>query len=102
MNRTIVLQSNMHDHKSFRCDHAFRSTASQEDIYTYSIKDYVKEMGQDLVVLAYGTTGSGKTYTMFNESSLNKSYSSSPRAGGKSDGLAFQALKTSSISKNAW
>ena len=95
--QTVVLQSNMHDHKSFRCDNAFRSIASQEEVFTHSIKEHVNKMGQDLVVLAYGTTGSGKTYTMFNESGLKKKESSSssqsPRAGGKSDGLAFQALR---------
>lgn len=92
--QTVVLQSNMHDHKSFRCDHAFRSISSQEDVYMHSIKDFVKKMDQDLVVLAYGTTGSGKTYTMFNESSLKKvSPSSSSGVGEKSDGLAFQALR---------
>ncbi|XP_062399586.1 kinesin-like protein KIF27 [Sardina pilchardus] len=51
---------------AFPCDLAFGPTVSQEHVYGSSVKPLVASFfaGKDVTVLAYGQSGSGKTYTL--------------------------------------
>lgn len=51
---------------AFPCDLAFGPTVSQEHVYSYSVKPLLASFfaGKDVTVLAYGQSGSGKTYTL--------------------------------------
>ena len=52
--------------KSFTFNYVFSPAISQEDFYNTSVKDMVKNIfeGYNVNLLAYGRTGSGKTYSM--------------------------------------
>ncbi|CAG0879733.1 unnamed protein product [Darwinula stevensoni] len=52
--------------KSFRVTKVFDDSSTQEDVFSWSkyiVQDFVKEKKQG-IVLAYGQTGTGKTYTL--------------------------------------
>ena len=57
--------------KSFRFDVVFDSDSSQSDLFEKSVSDDIIngfiEGGQNVAVLAYGQTGTGKTYTIGTE-----------------------------------
>jgi hypothetical protein len=118
---TVVVKSELYEHKQFRCDRAFSQLASQDMVYAKTIGQDIKrgllERGRDLVVLAYGNTGTGKSFTIFN-SGIDSPASSSgmkqqqgslfgPEAShharrtahdkhygrNQRDGLAFQAME---------
>mmetsp|Transcript_14087 Transcript_14087/g.20814 ORF Transcript_14087/g.20814 Transcript_14087/m.20814 type:complete len:552 (-) Transcript_14087:62-1717(-) len=56
------------DHTTFKFDHAFHETVTNQEVYEYStmpLIDFVCDgSGGRGTVFAYGQTGSGKTYTM--------------------------------------
>jgi len=54
------------DEHIFQFDRAYGGESSQEDVYSESIRPQVQQVlqGGRCSVLAYGATGSGKTYTM--------------------------------------
>ncbi|EGV62403.1 kinesin-domain-containing protein, partial [Yamadazyma tenuis ATCC 10573] len=56
--------------QNFTFDKVFDVSASQSDIYDYSIKDTVNDVlnGYNGTILAYGQTGAGKSYTMLGPS----------------------------------
>ena len=58
----------------FNFDRIFPPTSTQEDIYSFGVKDIIDSVldGYNGTVLAYGQTGSGKTYTMQGEN-INES-----------------------------
>lgn len=62
------------DEHMFDFDHAFGPNSSQEEVYTEAVKPQVGQVlqGARCCVLAYGATGSGKTYTMLGGGSGNR------------------------------
>ena len=54
---------------SFNFDRIFPPSSTQEDIYSFGVKDIIDSVldGYNGTVLAYGQTSSGKTYTMHGE-----------------------------------
>ena len=74
---------------AFPCDFAYGPTVSQESLYCSSIKPLVASFfaGVDVMVLAYGQSGSGKTYTL------------SGRHSGKSQPLLMVKCPTDCDSK---
>ncbi len=53
------------DDKHFTFDNIFRETATQEDVYELVAENVIAAVrGYNSTIFAYGTTGSGKSYTM--------------------------------------
>jgi kinesin family protein 4/21/27 len=59
--------------RHFQFDHAFGPHTPQEQVYSSCVSDLVDAVveGYNATVLAYGPTGSGKTYTMGTGSALH-------------------------------
>lgn len=55
--------------KKFPYDTVLPYGMTQEEVYNHCAKDYVKDLmdGFNVTIFAYGTTGSGKTFTMAGE-----------------------------------
>ncbi|KAI5128524.1 kinesin family member 22 [Nematocida parisii] len=63
--RAVYVDKNDQEELSFLFDAAYKSNSTQEDIY-HDIEAYLDNIarGINTSILAYGATGSGKTYTM--------------------------------------
>ncbi|EHY66400.1 hypothetical protein NERG_00040 [Nematocida ausubeli] len=63
--KTVYVDKNSQEELSFLFDAAYKSDSTQEDIYR-NIEVYLDNIarGINTSILAYGATGSGKTYTM--------------------------------------
>lgn len=63
--------------KPYVFDKIFGPTTTQEDIYTDTVKPFVEKLfqGYSCSVLAYGQTGTGKTYTMLGKNITNMNIS---------------------------
>jgi hypothetical protein len=88
--RTISIQSELFDRKQFKIDGTFSSYATQEEVYLQiqgksTIEKHFMEQGFNCSILCYGQSGSGKTYTMFNDSPGNET-----EVGF--DGIVFRVL----------
>ncbi|XP_053327987.1 kinesin-like protein KIF19 [Spea bombifrons] len=61
-----VLRTNRSREKTFIFDTVFDMEATQEEVYKSTIKDLIEGVisGYNATVFAYGSTGTGKTYTM--------------------------------------
>eukprot|EP00762_Andalucia_godoyi_P001478 ANDGO_00290.mRNA.1 Armadillo repeat-containing kinesin-like protein 3 len=70
-NGTVCLSRATYDDREFRVDRALSPDASQEVMYNVVAEDIVDDVlkGYNGTVLAYGQTGTGKTWTMFGPSS---------------------------------
>eukprot|EP01070_Trichotokara_eunicae_P006622 Trichotokara_eunicae@DN5067_c0_g1_i2.p1 len=57
------------ERRSFRMDDLFHEDATQEEVYGRTAKSFVPKVfeGRDCALIAYGPTGTGKTYTMMGE-----------------------------------
>lgn len=95
--------------KAFAFDHVFPSAATQEDVYTRSLRPFLSPFlnGFNVTVIAYGQTGAGKTFTVGHHASLGPCASpEAPRSAEKTvaspeDGLIprflvdlFEALRS--------
>lgn len=71
--------------KTFGFDHVFAPSAQQIDVYKAVVVPVVDEvlLGYNCTIFAYGQTGTGKTFTMEGERSLdeNSSWENDPLAG---------------------
>lgn len=64
-NNTVYIDKNSQEELSFLFDAAYTSRSTQEEIYR-EVEPYLDNIarGINTTILAYGATGSGKTYTM--------------------------------------
>ena len=72
--QSIKLTRDLHHEKTFKVDHAFDSSVSQQEIYDLSFKPIVRDVlkGYNGTGMVYGQSGSGKTYTMFGSDNGDK------------------------------
>jgi hypothetical protein len=104
--RTVVIKSKLYEHRQFRCARAFDHVSDQQVVYKRTISRDIKQgvltEGKDLTVLAYGVTGTGKSYTIFNYEPETRRTKLLPDASKRlekheenrhtSDGIAFQCI----------
>jgi kinesin family protein 4/21/27 len=59
--------------RQFTFDHVYDQASTQQQVYTECVSDLVEACleGYNATVLAYGPTGSGKTFTMGSASTLH-------------------------------
>jgi kinesin family protein 5 len=76
---SFEINENSGGYHRFGFDHVFNSTTSQESIFNKVAKNSIEWVcqGYNATIFAYGTTGSGKTHTMFGD---EKSKGIIPRA----------------------
>lgn len=60
------MDPNMYAEHTFSFDYIYSEESSQEEVYANTAKDSVLSVleGYNSTILAYGQTGTGKTYTM--------------------------------------
>lgn len=66
LSRTVTISRKGDDPKTFTFDHVFDTNCSQTEVYSTTARDIVSGVltGYNGTVLAYGQTGTGKTFTM--------------------------------------
>eukprot|EP00818_Percolomonas_sp_WS_P009528 CAMPEP_0117441560 /NCGR_PEP_ID=MMETSP0759-20121206/3697_1 /TAXON_ID=63605 /ORGANISM="Percolomonas cosmopolitus, Strain WS" /LENGTH=580 /DNA_ID=CAMNT_0005233417 /DNA_START=21 /DNA_END=1760 /DNA_ORIENTATION=+ len=63
----ITIRRNQYEERSFQVDHVLDQNASQQDVYDPVCSDIVADVltGYNGTVLAYGQSGTGKSFTVF-------------------------------------